>query len=119
MGTDLVVVHSPVLNDNSGLDAVSEPLHGQTLVPKLAVKALVHSVLPGLSGIDEGCLNLLIERPFQERGTHKFGAVIGPQVTRCAAQAHQTAQDLDNPLGSYRSRDVDRQAFPAPRTEWS
>lgn len=50
MGTDGVVLAPPLLDQDLRLRSIPEPLQPETLVPKLAVKALVRSVLQGFPG---------------------------------------------------------------------
>src|SRR5690625_3538832 len=49
MGADLIVVPAPILDDDPCLQAITKPLHGQTLVTEFAVKAFIGAVLPRLA----------------------------------------------------------------------
>jgi len=52
MGAHLVVVHTPVLDNDLRLDPITKPFCCQTLVPELAVEAFVRAVLPWLARVD-------------------------------------------------------------------
>jgi hypothetical protein len=49
MGPHFVVLPAPVVNHDFRFDPVAEPLHRETLIAELAVKAFVGSVLPWLT----------------------------------------------------------------------
>ena len=70
----LVVMAHPLLNHNLGFEPVAKPLDRQTLVAKLPVEALCCAVLPRLSRIDQGRLNLILRRPLQQSRGHELGA---------------------------------------------
>jgi hypothetical protein len=50
MRPDLVVLTPELLDANLRIDSVSEPLHAQALIAKLAVERLIVTVLLGLPG---------------------------------------------------------------------
>ena len=52
MRPDLVVLTPELLDRDLRIDSVSEPLHAQALIAKLAVERLIVAVLPGLARID-------------------------------------------------------------------
>jgi hypothetical protein len=54
-----------LLNDNLRIDSISEPLHGQALIVRLAVEGLVGTVLRGLSWIDAGGIDTGLQQPAQ------------------------------------------------------
>ncbi len=70
VGTNLVGVASPLLNDDIGINSVAKPLPVQTLVAALVVEALVRAVLPklsrvglsrvGLSRVDGRCVDVCL-----------------------------------------------------------
>jgi hypothetical protein len=107
MRTRFVVVPPPVLDNDAGLGAVSEPLHGQAFVAEFAIKGLVRSVLPRFTGIDEGGLDCLIKRPFEKSAAREFGLIIRSQVTWGTTDAYEPVQDLDKPLRAYGPGDID------------
>ena len=53
MGSNLVVVAAPDLDQDLRFGSVAEPFEAQTLVAKLVVEALVGPILPRLAGIDQ------------------------------------------------------------------
>ena len=67
MRSNVIVVIPPIFDHDSGFDAITEPFHRQALVPELAVETLVGAVLPGLAGVDEGRLDLLLQRPLHRK----------------------------------------------------
>ena len=92
MRSDFVVVAAPLLDADLGVGAVSEPLQRQMFVPEFPVEGFVRTVLPGLARIDERRLNLGDLQPSQNRGSHELGAVVGPQMTGTAVDAHEAAR---------------------------
>ena len=44
---------APSFDDDFGMSSAVKPVHGQTLISELPVKALVGSVLPWLAGFDQ------------------------------------------------------------------
>ena len=80
MRTNLVVVPAPGFDDDLGLGARQEPLQAQALVTELAVEAFAHPVLPGLAGVDQGGLDLLVGDPLQQRLGNELRALVGSQV---------------------------------------
>lgn len=49
MRSDLVEEQPPMLDDDRGFDAMSIPLHAQSLVPTLPVERFVGAILPRLA----------------------------------------------------------------------
>ena len=76
MGSDLVVLTPELLDQDLRIDSVFEPLHAQTLIAKLAVERLVHAVLPGFSGIDEGGVDVLACEPAQDGARDEFRSIV-------------------------------------------
>lgn len=66
MGADLIVVPAPILDDDPCLQAITKPLHGQTLVTEFAVKAFIGAVLPRLAGLNQNGTQVFIRRPLQQ-----------------------------------------------------
>ncbi len=58
MRSHFVVVTEPLLYAHLRFGAVPKPLQGEVLVTELPVERFVGAVLPGLSRIDEGGLDL-------------------------------------------------------------
>ena len=51
-----MVVVTPVLDNDLGLKTIAKPFHRQTFVAKLAIKAFIDTVLPGLARFDQNRL---------------------------------------------------------------
>ena len=94
------VVQAPSFDEDDGFAARPEPFDARALIAEFAVEALIGSVLPGLSRVDERCLDVLVHDPLQDRLADDFWAVIGAQERRSAALADQAAQDLESPARS-------------------
>ena len=114
MGSGLVVVFAPRLNDGACLGERSEPFHAQALVAKAAVEALVGAVLPGFAWVDERSLDTFARHPAQERARDELGTIVAAQVVRSATEAHEARQHLDDASRANSGADVDRQAFAGP-----
>ena len=52
MGSNSIVVLTPCFDNYLCMSSAVKPIHGQTFIPELPVKALVGSVLPWLTGFD-------------------------------------------------------------------
>ena len=75
MRTDFIVMAPLGLNDNLCLTAGPDPLEVQALVPELAIEALASSVLPGLAGIDQGCLDALVDHPLENGAGYELRTI--------------------------------------------
>jgi hypothetical protein len=89
MRPHLVVVAPPGLDRHPCLGARAEPLQAQTLVPELAVEALVGAVLPGLAWVDVGGADARLGEPAQDRRADELRSVVRAQVCRRPALADQ------------------------------
>src|SRR5262249_41512248 len=107
MRAHLVVLPTPRFDQHLRVDSVLEPLHAEAFVSKFPVEALVRSVLPRLAGIDQGRLDLLVSQPAQDRSRDELRAVVGSEVSRCTAYAHQLRQHLDHAARTDASTDID------------
>jgi hypothetical protein len=76
VGPNLVELPPELFDQDLRIDPVLEPLHAETLVAKLAVEALVRSVLPGLAWIDVGRVDLCLRYPAQDRSRDELRAVV-------------------------------------------
>lgn len=72
MGTDFVVVATPVLDDGGGFDAISEPLHAEAFVAEAAVEAFVGAVLPRFAGSDVSRFDAFVGEPSKHGGRDEF-----------------------------------------------
>ena len=100
MGSDLVVMLSPVFDHDLRINSITEPLHRQALVAELAVEGFIHTVLPGLTGIDGCRADILLVKPSQDRSGDELRAVVGAKMLGRAVNADQHRQHLDDPLGA-------------------
>ena len=62
----------PAFDQDSGLLATAKPLQAQALVAKLVVETLVGRVLPRLTRIDVGGVDVDVSQPLQDR----LGAIL-------------------------------------------
>src|SRR5215813_12327624 len=111
MRAHLVVLPTPRFDQHLRVDSVLEPLHAEALVSKFPVEALVRSILPRLARIDERRFDSLVCEPAQNRPRDELRAVVGSEVSRCTAFAHQLRQHLDHAARTDASTDIDRRTF--------
>lgn len=112
MGADLIVVPAPILDDDPCLQAITKPLHGQTLVTEFAVKAFIGAVLPRLAGLNQNGTQVFIRRPLQQLCADELRTIVTAKIGWCAVQADQTAQDLNDATGTNAARHINGQALP-------
>jgi len=112
MRSDLVVVATPGFDDDLRLGATPEPFERQAFVAELAVEAIVVTVLPRLSGVDVGGLDLLLGEPLQDCLTDELRAVVRAQEARCTVLGDEPGEDLDDATRADQAGNVDRQALP-------
>ena len=103
----------PVLDQDLRIHPVRKPLHAQALVPELPVEALVRSVLPGSTRIYVRCIELCCRQPAQNRSRDKLRAVVRSKVLRCAVNADQLRQRLDDSTRPNAAGRIDRQTLAA------
>ncbi len=96
MRSNVIVVIPPVFDHDPCFDTIAEPFHRQAFIPKLAVEALVGSVLPRLARIDEDGFDLLLHHPSQQGRADKFRSIVGADIARRTMQADEPAQHLDH-----------------------
>src|SRR5262249_62029383 len=108
MRAHLVVLPTPPFDQHLRVDSVLEPLHAEAFVSKFPVEALVRSILPRLARIDERRFDALVCEPAQNRPRDELRAVVGSEVSRCTAYAHQLRQHLDHAARTDASPDTDR-----------
>src|SRR5678816_991755 len=96
MRPNIVVVPSPLLDESRGLDAVAKPVQREALVAEGAVEALVRSVLPGLARVDERRVEALVQSPREDGLRHELGPIVGAEVRRDPALAHEARQHVDD-----------------------
>ena len=87
--SNLIVVNTPSLAFTLSLVETEEPVRVQTLAAELAVEAFADGILPGLAGIDQRGLDLVIGHPLQQRPRDELRLVVGAQIRRRTAFADQ------------------------------
>lgn len=110
MGSDLVVIVSPSVNQHSGVQQVLEDMGVETLVPELTVETLDVRVLDRLSGPDELQGHSFLIGPLVERLAGKLRAVIDGDGLGKAPGGRQFVQGANDPRTGQREVDLDCQA---------
>jgi hypothetical protein len=112
MGSVLVVMPSPRLDQDLRIHQIAVPLHAQAFVPELAVEALIGAVLPQLTRIDMSNVDALGQNPLPYRSGKKFRPVVRSRHPRCTVNAHQQGKHLNDTAGADTRGHIDGQAFP-------
>lgn len=76
MRPDLIVVATPVLNDDPGLKAVVEPFHRRTFIAELPVETFIGTVLPWFAGFDQDRFQFFVNRPLQQLRTDELRTIV-------------------------------------------
>jgi hypothetical protein len=97
VGSNLIVIDSPILDLPPSIIEVREPVLVETFFPDTAVEALQKRILSRLPGLDEMKLDVILVRPDIQRTTGKFRAIIADQNLGETAGLLQAIQDPDNP----------------------
>ncbi len=108
-----VVEVSPLFDQHLGLLEGVEDLPVQTLVPELAVEALVVAVLPGAAGRDEQSLDLQPSEPIAHDLSNKLGTVVGADVLWWAMTQEQLGEDIEHLLAVELTPDMNGETLPA------
>ena len=111
MGPDRVVVASPALDDDLGLAQTVEDLAIEQLIAKAGVEALDVAVLPRTAPLDIGSLGADSGDPSLDSLGDELRSVVGPDMTRNAAQDEQLGQNVDDIDCFELAGDTGRQAF--------
>ena len=75
MGTYIVAVVPPALDDCCGLSSISKPYHVETLVANPSVEALVGTILPSLARFVVRRTDALVRKPSKHCARYELGAV--------------------------------------------
>ena len=118
MGSAVVVVKSPTVDDPASLCQAEEQLAIQELITQLAVEALHVAVLPGAAWGNEQRLDVGLAEPFAYLLRHELWTA-GTDAQRWSAadelgspsHGKQVTQDFHNLPGGERSSNLDRQAL--------
>ena len=111
MQSKLVVMPAPRLNDDLRIDSVSEPIHRETLVSKLAVGVLGGSVLPRLSRFDECSIDVIFGKPSEDRVEDELRSMVRSKYLRCAVNADELRDHFDHLGASNAACHIDRHTF--------
>lgn len=111
VGSLVIVLVPPVLEEDLRLEETVELLTVQELVTKSTVKRFDPAILPGRAGIDEERSCLIEATPVVERVRHELWSVIHSQEVRCSSFLHQFIESVHHVVGGDRTRHVDREAL--------
>ena len=82
MRTIKIEMPTPIFDDRACLLAAAEPFGAQVFVAELAVEALVGSILPGLSGINEGRCDSRVLQPAQDGAGDELRCIVRTRQIR-------------------------------------
>ena len=108
----MIVLLSPIFNDDLCLMPVGEDPAIETFSAKLTVEALDKRVLPWTTGLDVQGAALPIAQPLLQGVGDKFRTIVAAQVVGCAPQQKEPFQLLDDLARRDGAGDVNRQALP-------
>ena len=111
MGSAVVVVKSPTVDDPASLCQAEEQLAIQELITQLAVEALHVAVLPGAAWGNEQRLDVGLAEPFAYLLRHELRPVVTADELGSPSHGKQVTQDFHNLPGGERSSNLDRQAL--------
>lgn len=111
MGSVVVVVVSPVFEDDAGFEEVGEVLDVEAFVSEAAVERLDPAVLPGGARLDAGGVGGRVPAPVPQRVGGELGTVVHAQMGRCASSGGDLGDDFDGAVGVDAVTDVDGQGF--------
>ena len=111
MGSDSIVLLSPLFDQDFGFLQGVEDLAIEQFVAELAVETLDIPVLPGAARFDEQGLSPQLAEPGAELLVGKLAAVIRTQMDGNTAGTEQPGQASQYIFGFQAAPDTDRQAF--------
>jgi hypothetical protein len=112
MRPPVVVVHSPLVENDPSLRQAQEQLTIEQLVPKPAVEALHVAVLPRARLLDGERANARPRQPFLDLLGNELGPVVAAQMLRCTPHGEEVLQRHDHIPSGKGSCHLDRQALP-------
>jgi len=92
----VVVVHPPLVENDSGLRQAQEQLSVEQLVPKPAVEALHVAVFPRARLLDVERANARPRQPFLDLFGNELRPVIAAQMLRCTSHSEQVLERHDH-----------------------
>ena len=99
------------LNDYACFAPAGEPLHVEAFITKATVEALDGSVLPRLSRLCVGNLDVFARRPFSHLLRYELGSIVTTQICGPTIDADQPVQSIDDCCGTKSRLDIDGQTF--------
>ena len=99
VGSVLVVVDAPVLDEHLGFEEVVEPPAVEELVAEPAVERLDPGVLPWGAGVDEDRADPVEAAPVGHGVGDELGTVVEPDEGWCASGEHQPVEGGDDTVG--------------------
>ena len=109
--SDGVVMPAPSLDDDPGFGAIAEPLDAQAFITEFAIEGFIGTVLPRLAGVDDGRVDAIIGKPFQDGVAHELWPAIRSQISRGPMVTDQAGKNLDDPRRTNTASDINLQAF--------
>lgn len=101
MGSNLVVVLTPLMNFVPGLVQRPKPVLVEALVPEFAVQALDEGVLCGLSGLDEAEIDVVLLGPKEHGLTGEFAPVVADNQRGKGAAAAKLIEKTGHAAARY------------------
>ena len=95
------------------LEEVGEQLAVEAFIAEAAVEALIDSVLPWASGLDEAGRYARLVQPFLEEMGDKFGPVVAAQVSGRSVKRDQGGERRDDLMGAHPAAGHDIEAVVA------
>ena len=111
MGSDGVVVVTPLFDQDLGLLEAAEDFPVEQLVPQLAVEAFAIAILPGATRLDVERFGAHALQPAPDDLGGHLRSVVGSDVLWDAADQHRVSHGLQNTQAVNPSGDTDRKAF--------
>lgn len=112
MGSDGIVVVTPLFDQNLGLLKTAEDLPVEQFVPQLAVEAFAIAVLPGAARLDVEGFGTHARQPAPHGLGGHLRPVVGSDVLWDAPDQHCISHGLQNTQAVDPPGDPDRQTFP-------
>src|SRR5690348_15749785 len=106
MRTPLIVLLSPVFNDQLSFPSIGKHPPIQTFPSKRAIETLDERILPRAAGRDVQRATLLIAQPLLQRVGNKLWTIIAAQISRRTPQQEQPIQHTNDLTGGNRAGNV-------------
>ena len=81
----LVIVTNPTLSQDLDFIHVSKQFSVEKFVPHPRIETFYIAVFPGAPGLNVGCYDADIRKPFAYRFCCEFASIVTPKVNRCSA----------------------------------